>query len=51
VGWYFTGSALAFVEPAKQRSRRSEDDGRLGRWQSSVGIRRVNASGELPENR
>jgi hypothetical protein len=28
----------------------SVDDGRLGRWRSSVGIRRGSASGELPKN-
>jgi hypothetical protein len=28
----------------------SVDDGTLGRWRSSVGIRRGSASGELPEN-
>jgi hypothetical protein len=34
----------------RQRRRDTADNGRLGRWQSSVGIRRVSASGELPKN-
>jgi len=50
VGWSFGGAAPAPVWQAKQGSCRAVDDGRLGRWRSSVGIRRGNASGELPEN-
>ena len=37
--------------PVSQRSCGTAVDGTLGRWRSSVGIRRGSASGELPKNR
>jgi hypothetical protein len=49
-GWSFGCTTPTLVWPAEQRGCRSEDDGRLGRWRSSVGIRRGSASGGLPEN-
>ena len=45
------GGAKPAVFHQQQRRRDTGDDGRLGRWQFSVGIRRVSASGELPKNR